>query len=312
MAQEQTQLASPGVPSLYRYSAVLKDTNGNGMPAVQLKLFDLNGTLLKSTTTQGTDNSPNNIDQYIYSLSYTTYPVEDGRFFWHDMEAGVYEVRAYGENLSTFAGSRASETFKWQITIGGNQGDFDDSSADIKEVEYVNRTKEILWCTRAVFDVFNDGTADVRQPSLCTVNFSSLTNSISPPENASNNTAYNYYSKDFDVQTPNVPADGPTISGMDVAIMYATYDNSAGGEIKIESTFNSGSSWYTWLDTQAGISRLGIEKDDTDFVDGTHIRVRVTLTTGSAFQKPILYDWGIFCGPDLYSTQFTDHYEPSS
>ena len=48
--------------------------------------------------------------------------------------------------------------------------------------------------------------------------------------------------------------------------MFANYDLNSGGHIKIEATFNSGSSWYTWLDTSAGIDRLTNEKDDSDLV----------------------------------------------
>tara|TARA_Y100001937_G_C7136052_1_gene340097 strand:- start:5341 stop:5679 length:339 start_codon:yes stop_codon:yes gene_type:complete len=109
MASEQTKTAAPGSPSLYRYSAVLKDTNGNGIPGVQLKLFDVEDRLLKATTTQGSDNSHNLLDQNTYNLNLLEYPVEDGRFFWHDMEAGVYIMRAYGEGFATFTGNRTSQ-----------------------------------------------------------------------------------------------------------------------------------------------------------------------------------------------------------
>ena len=75
-----------------------------------------------------------------------------------------------------------------------------------------------------------------------------------------------------------------------------------------KSTFNSGSNWYTWLDTDAGIQRLTTEKDDSDFTDGLTARVRITLTTGPLFQRPVLYDWAIFTGPDLFSENFNSHY----
>ena len=110
MASTLTQQAAPGSPSLYRYSAVLKDTNGNGMPGVQLKLFDFTDTLIATAITQGNENSHNLLDQNTYNLNLLEYPIEDGRFFFHNLPAGVYIVRAYGEGFATFTGRTSQNT----------------------------------------------------------------------------------------------------------------------------------------------------------------------------------------------------------
>jgi hypothetical protein len=64
--------------------------------------------------------------------------------------------------------------------------------------------------------------------------------------------------------------------------MFADYSNtgSDGGNIKISSTFNN-SSYYVWLDTSTGTDNLGVEKDNTDFVDGTSIQVKIELSLGA-------------------------------
>jgi hypothetical protein len=158
-------------PHVYVYSSVVRDPNTNkGIPGVQVQLFKYNSTTILGTSiTQGDDNSPNKLDQITYNLSQTQYPVEDGRYFFHGLSAGIYTLKFYGEGLSTVAGQSAVPT-STNVTIGGDDGDFGTNNSEIMHGIYERRVELVNWCTRGVFDVFLDSlTGDVIDDSASTV-----------------------------------------------------------------------------------------------------------------------------------------------
>jgi hypothetical protein len=92
--------------------------------------------------------------------------------------------------------------------------------------------------------------------------------------------------------------------------MYANYICDPGASLMIQSSFNNGVDWYTWLDTATSTNYLQTEKiAGSHFVDGIDIKVRAIITTGSTGSLAWLYDWALLTGPDLYDEEFTDHYE---
>ena len=122
--------------------------------------------LVGTSITQGTDNSSNNLDQYIYDLNTSQYPVEDGRYFFHDLNAGIYTLKFFGEGFSTVGGSPT----EMQITVGGDDGDFDPTGSENMHGIYERRIEMVNWCTRGVFDVFLESlTGDVIDNSASTV-----------------------------------------------------------------------------------------------------------------------------------------------
>ena len=73
--------------------------------------------------------------------------------------------------------------------------------------------------------------------------------------------------------------------------MYANYICEAGANLMIQSSFNCGVDWFTWLDTATSTNNLQSEKvAGSHFVDWLTVKVRAILTTGSTGGKVYLYD----------------------
>ena len=116
----------------YTYSSILTQ-NGTGIPGVLCVLENMYGQVLQKTVTQGDLNSPNTLQQTIHNLSLAQYPVQDGRFIFVNLSAGVYKVRLYGEGFT--------EESTLTITVGGSTQD--DATVDTKAAQHTNYVNQV-------------------------------------------------------------------------------------------------------------------------------------------------------------------------
>ena len=249
------------------YSSVLL-RNGRGIPGVHVALYNLNNVKVTATTTEGTIIEG---DDKV-----------DGKFAFKNITPGQYQLRFFGEGFT-------EDDFE-TINIAGDAVELD---KELLLQSLVERESSLVWSSRAFIDIFTDSTSEIRDASTLT---SAVDNgALSLPSTTQVGVGYLYRTNTTDIKSGDV-----TISGVQIATLYADYIQ-GNGNIKIETTFDNGSNFYTWLDTSAGIDRLKQQKEATsDFVDGTDVQIRVTLQPGSDNTGSQLNHIALYTGPNLF------------
>lgn len=249
------------------YSSVLL-RNGRGIPGVHVALYNLNNVKVTATTTEGTIIEG---DDKV-----------DGKYTFTNITPGQYQVRFFGEGFTT-------DDFQ-TINIAGDAVELD---KEILLQSLVERESSLVWSSRAFLDVFNKSTEVIRDTASLTGAI--INGSLILPSTNQVGTGYIYKTDSTDIRDGDA-----TISGIQIATMYADYIQGE-GNLKIETTFNNGSNWYTWLDTSAGVNRLRGQKEaSTDFVDGTDVQIKVTLFPGSDNTGSQVNHLALYTGPNLF------------
>ena len=193
------------------YSAVLIK-NGKGIPGVHVVLYNLNNVKVAATTTEG---------QILEGDGKI-----DGQYTFRNITPGQYEVRFFGEGFRN--------TDYETINIAGDAVEID---KEILVQSLVERESSLVWSSRAFIDVFNESTKTLRDTSSLT---GSIQNgSLTIPDTNQVGVGYIYKTNTTDIKGGDA-----TVSGVQIATMYADYIK-GNGEIKIETTFNYGTNWYT-------------------------------------------------------------------
>ena len=216
MAQQQSKLG-------LTFSDTLRK-NGVGIPAVECVLMSLDGVRLATTVTHG--HFRNDGDTH-----------NNGYYTFTNLQAGQYIVEYYGEDFTP--------SDNQVINVAGSSDDIIPSENYLQT--NISDAKHIVWCSRLLTDDFKATTAIIRnQLTMYPANQTGLyidDNYVLrlPEGHILPNTDYIYNTLLFETDDPPTTQD---IEGMDIATMKAHYvlgDQA----IKIESTMDGGSSWYT-------------------------------------------------------------------
>ena len=136
-----------------------------------------------------------------------------------------------------------------------------------------------------------DTTSAIRDTSQTTLLIEN--GSLILPKSTEIGTTYYYYTQEFETSIS-----GNTITGLDITTCYADYLQ-GNGDILIQTQYDS-STWYTWLNTATGVNNLGTEEEDSNFTDGTKIKLRIGITPGSDNTGGQVNYVAFYGGPDLF------------